>query len=160
MAKRTKAQELDRVRHLTTGATGTIFQVYDGNKHQPPNYGLILDTGPRVRTLWKSTECEWAPAGAQRRCYRCGEQTHWTIACPYGDCGAHLTDEGREMLRRMGLDPRRVPGKVDAPDAYDGIRLWVTQTREDVYQPMRRRVCEVDGHLFEDGTCGCGAEES
>lgn len=158
-AKRTKAQELDRVRHRETGETGTIMLVHDGQKGHCKVFNLVLDTGPRERTLWQADECEWAPPGAKRRCFRCGEETHWTNACPYGDCGAHLTEEAREVLRGMGLDPRRIPGRVDAPDAYDGIRLMYGTDHHDVYQPLRRRVCEFDGHLFEDGTCGCGATE-
>lgn len=167
MAKRTKAQEGDRVVHLRTGETGTIMSVHSevAPKGSPPNYSVLRDTGLRVTTVWKGAEAQWEYAGA-RKCFRCGEDDHTVLHCPYGDLDARLTTEGRAALVALGLDPRRQPGAVDGEDAYDGIRLWAGPGNKDYYRRLRRRVCEhegviVDGHDFNDGTCRhCGKAEA
>lgn len=162
---RTKAQQLDRIVNVRTGETGTIADTHTETtpKGSPPNYAVIRDTGPKRVVLWKGADVEWEPPSPVRKCARCGEADHHVIACPFGDCGWQLTEEAREVLRKHGLDPRRVPGKTDGEDAYDGIHLWTSASQHVVRQPMRRRVCvlddvEVDGHEFADDTCvHCGA---
>lgn len=161
--KRTKAMEGDRAVNTRTGETATIVDVYP--KADPPNYAVMLDAGHRRSIMWKGSEVEWSE-GTYHACYRCGDEGHGVIWCPYGDVGAHLSTEGRKALESLGLDPRRQPGASDGEDAYDGIRLWTLPSRKHMYAQMRRRVCEldgvvVDGHDIIDGSCRhCGARPS
>ena len=153
---RTKAEQLDRATNTKTGEVATVMSVHTETtpKGSPPNYGVMLDTGPRRIHVWKGADVEVTFRSGARKCHRCGEADHDVVHCLYGDVGAHLTTEGRKAIEALGLDPRRIPGAVDAPDEYDGIRYWFTSHAEGRAK-MRRRVCEYDGHEDKD-TCGCG----
>lgn len=153
---RTKAEQLDRATNTKTGEVATVMTVHTETtpKGAPPNYSVMLDTGPRRTHIWRGENVEWTARSGPRKCYRCGETDHTVVTCCYGDCGSHLTAEGRKAIEALGLDPRRIPGAVDAPDEYDGIRYWFDHAREGRAK-MRRRVCEHDGHEDKD-TCGCG----
>lgn len=89
MAKRTKAQHADRVVNTVTGEMGTIVDTHTevGGKHsgRPPNYGVLLDSGPRALVIWSATHAEWSHPPASRKCFRCGDKGHTAVTCPKGD---------------------------------------------------------------------------
>lgn len=165
MAKRTKAQEGDRAVHLSTGETGTIFAIHEGHKDRDgvkePLYSVLLDTGRKTRTLWKSTEAKWSAPPGKAKCQRCGEDGHRPIACPYGHAGFQLTSEARAALAEHGYDPRAIPAHTtgESTETFDGPTATITTAKQRVFLRMRHHVCVLDGvvvdghHKGPDGLC-------
>lgn len=140
--RRKKAQHGDRVTHKT-GAKGVLVDVHSPS-HKAEVWSVLLDSGPRATVTWFAAEATWSPP--INWCPRCEERDHLALSCPYGDCGAHLSEKARNLLLQHGYDPNATPDPAvrTGKATFDG-RLLARTGRGPVYAQMRPWVDELDG---------------